>query len=208
MYIDLQHQEPSAAYFTVIQTVMPRPVAWILSPNRSDGGEPTYNLAPFSYFCPVCSDPPLAVVSIGVKPDGSSKDTLINVQERRFFTIHIAHRELLDALNATSANMPYGVSEAAELGLELVPFDNAAVPRLAAARIAFACELEQVMPVGRGVQKLVFAQLNSVWIEDGTAALDAQGRLRVDARQVSPIARLGGGEYASFGEVLSRRRPD
>ncbi len=208
MYIDLQNQKPSAAYFTVIQTVMPRPVAWILSPNRSNGGEPTYNLAPFSYFCPVCSDPPLAVVSIGIKPDGSSKDTLINVSERRFFTIHIAHRELLDALNATSASMPYGVSEAAELGLNLVPFENAEVPRLKAARIAFSCELERVMPVGRGAQNLIFARLHSVWIDDDAIVEDARGRLKVDAGQVAPIARLGGGEYAFLGEVLSRRRPD
>ena len=208
MYIDLQKQKPSAAYFTIIQTVMPRPVAWILSPNRCNGGEPTYNLAPFSYFCPVCSDPPLAVVSIGIKPDGSSKDTLVNVSERRFFTIHIAHKELLDALNATSANMPYGVSEAAELGLDLAPFEKAAVPRLKAARIAFACELERVMPVGHGEQKLIFARLQSVWIDDETIIQDTKGRLKVDASQVSPIARLGGGEYAYLGEVLSLKRPD
>ena len=208
MHIDLRQQEPSAAYFTVIQTIMPRPVAWILSPNCSNGGEPSYNLAPFSYFCPVCSDPPLAVVSIGIKPDGSSKDTLVNVSARRFFTIHIAHKELLATLNATSANLPYGVSEAGELGLDLVPFKNAAVPRLKAARIAFACELERVMPVGRGGQKLIFAQLHSVWIDDETIIQDAKGRLKVDASQVSPIARLGGGEYAFLGEVLSLKRPD
>lgn len=55
MIIDLAKMSTSQVYFSLTQTVIPRPIAWVLS-RYADG---QYNLAPFSYFNAVCSDPPL-----------------------------------------------------------------------------------------------------------------------------------------------------
>jgi flavin reductase (DIM6/NTAB) family NADH-FMN oxidoreductase RutF len=65
-----------------------------LSENENGG----FNLAPFSYFNAVSSDPPLLMLSVGKKPDGSPKDTRVNIEQRSRFVIHIAHRELVDPL--------------------------------------------------------------------------------------------------------------
>ena len=67
MILDLSQLKPAQVYFHMIQTLIPRPIAWVLS--EIEQGK--YNLAPFSYFNAVCSDPPLIMLSVGKKPDGA-----------------------------------------------------------------------------------------------------------------------------------------
>ena len=74
MYLNLSDLSASQVYHTLTQTLIPRPVAWVLSDSGNDG----LNLAPFSYFNAVCSDPPLVMISVGKKPDGNQKDTCSN----------------------------------------------------------------------------------------------------------------------------------
>ncbi|MGB5601879.1 MAG: flavin reductase family protein, partial [Gammaproteobacteria bacterium] len=46
MILDLSTLKPAQVYFHMIQTLIPRPIAWVLSEIEPD----KYNLAPFSYF--------------------------------------------------------------------------------------------------------------------------------------------------------------
>jgi len=55
MHIDMSTLSPAQAYAMMTQTVIPRPIAWILTGNSDN----TYNLAPFSYFNALASDPPI-----------------------------------------------------------------------------------------------------------------------------------------------------
>ena len=144
MYIDLTELSESQVYFTMTQTVVPRPIAWVLSENENG----SLNLAPFSYFNAVCSDPPLIMISVGKKPDGSSKDTLVNIEQRSDFVVHIVSRHLLEAMNQTSATLDAGVSELDAVGLATVPMPGTKLPRLADARIAFACERYEIHKIG------------------------------------------------------------
>jgi flavin reductase (DIM6/NTAB) family NADH-FMN oxidoreductase RutF len=204
MFIDLSTLSPNRVYFTLIQTIIPRPIAWVLSDNGT-GAAQRYNLAPFSYFNAVCSDPPLLMVSIGKKPDGSIKDTRRNILERGKFVVHIAHSGQVDAVNASSADLPAGTSELDALGLETVAFGDFPLPRLRDARVAFACERYQVMEVGE--QAIVFGLVRSAYIDDSIAVADAQGRLQIDALGLDPLSRLGGDQYGVLGQVVTRRRP-
>ena len=85
MYLDLSQLSASQVYFTMTQTLIPRPIAWVLSDNGND----SLNLAPFSYFNAVSSDPPLIMLSVGFKPDGTHKDTAINIEQRKDFIVHL-----------------------------------------------------------------------------------------------------------------------
>ncbi|ROR34422.1 flavin reductase family protein [Inmirania thermothiophila] len=204
MYVDLDALAPDQVYFTLTQTVIPRPIAWVLTGN-ADG---SLNLAPFSYFNAVASDPPLVMLSIGRKPtDGGPKDTCRNIAERGRFVIHIAHRELLDALNESSATLPYGESELERLGLALEPFEGFDLPRLAACRIAMACERFAIHEIGAAPQALILGRVRRIWYDDAVAEHDPRGRLVVHAERVDPIARLGASEYVTFGAIERRRRP-
>ena len=81
MHFDLSELSPNRVYYTMIQTLVPRPIAWVLTDNGND----SFNLAPFSYFNGVASDPPLLMISVGKKPDGTLKDTRTNIIERNEF---------------------------------------------------------------------------------------------------------------------------
>jgi flavin reductase (DIM6/NTAB) family NADH-FMN oxidoreductase RutF len=107
----------------------------------SENSNSRFNLAPFSYFNAVCNDPPLLMLSVGKKPNGTFKDTAVNIEQRQDFVVHIAHLELLELLNQTSATWPAEVSEVDELAVAVTPFSGSRLPRLAQARVAYACEL-------------------------------------------------------------------
>lgn len=204
MQIKLDELPAPQVYFTMTQTLLPRPIAWLLSEN-TDGG---YNLAPFSYFNAVCSDPPLAIVSIGKQDDGRDKDSIRNIRERHEFVIHIASDDQLKVLNQTSATLPPGQSEVEANELELTRVRGLRMPRLSDCRIAYFCECHDIQMIGsKKQQSLLFAEIRQIYIDDGCAEINDQGRLKVHADRVRPLSRLGASEYASFGEVRIARRP-
>ncbi len=173
MNLDLTERDPARAYFTLIQTTIPRPVAWVLSENTNG----THNLAPFSYFNVVCSDPPLIMISVGKKPDGTFKDTRVNIEQRR------------------------------DLGLALAEFPGSRLPRLADCRVAYDCECYQIQKIGPAGQALILGRVRHVYIDDAICSIGPKGRLKVHADRLNPIGRLGGGEYVTFGEIRELVRP-
>jgi len=203
MNVDLCTLSPEAAYSRLIQTVVPRPIAWVLSRNEDD----SHNLAPFSFFNAVCSDPPLVMLSIGFKPDGSEKDTRVNIRERDHFVIHIAHRDLAGLLAESSASLPAGESEIGMLELETTPFPGSPLPRLADCRVAFACERYDIRELGPGRQALILGRVTRMYIDDEILGPAEPGKLRVAADKLDPIGRLGGNEYVTFGDKLDIPRP-
>ncbi|MFH2008021.1 MAG: flavin reductase family protein [bacterium] len=204
MLIDLTTLSASQAYFTMIQTLIPRPIAWVLSEN-ADGG---YNLAPFSYFTAVSSDPPLLLISTGRKPGGEPKDTRVNVEEREDFVVMIPHRELLEPMNESSATLPAGESELARLGLQTVELEGSRLPRLAECRVAYACRRHEILLLGNGPQALIIGQVGAIYIDDAVVETDAKGRMKVAADRLDPVCRLGAGEYGFLGELRTLARPE
>ena len=204
MYIDLSELSESQVYFTMTQTVIPRPIAWVLSENKSG----SFNLAPFSYFNAVCSDPPLVMISVGRKPDGSFKDTLVNIEQRRDFVIHIVSKSLLGPMNQSSATLPAEESELDLIGLQTAPMPGCRLPRLIDARIAFACECYEIHKIGSIPQSLILGKMSGIYVNDEVVEVDAKGRTRVNAELVDPLGRLGASEYVSFGEKIRLPRPD
>ena len=203
MHIDFADLTPQQAYFQLIQTIVPRPIAWVLSENAGGG----YNLAPFSFFNAVCSDPPLIMISVGRKPDGSLKDTAVNITQRNAFVVHVAHLELLEALNDSSATLASGVSELERAGLATVPMHGSRLPRIADARVAFACERHSIQEIGGAPQTLILGRVRSLYLDDAITSHADRGRLKVHAERLDPIGRLGASEYVTFGEIRSLPRP-
>lgn len=205
MQIKLDELPTSQVYFTMTQTVLPRPIAWLLTENDDAG----YNLAPFSYFNAVCSDPPLVMVSIGKQDDGRDKDSIRNIRERHEFVIHIASCEQLAELNQSSATLPPGDSEVEAGDLALTRVSGFRMPRLSDCKIALFCERHDIQMIGsKKQQSLLFAEIKEIYVDDACAEINDNGRLKIHADRVQPLSRLGASEYASFGEVLIARRPD
>ena len=185
------------------QTIIPRPIAWVLT----DSGDQNYNLAPFSYFTAVSSAPPLLMFSVGKKPDGSAKDTTVNVKQNKNLVIHIANSDQSKAVTASAATLEHGESELLSTGLETVEFEGFSLPRLKDCQIAFACTLFETQELGETPQTLIFAKIEHIYINDEVINLDDKGRVKVLANKVNPLSRLGGSEYGSLGDIISNIRP-
>jgi flavin reductase (DIM6/NTAB) family NADH-FMN oxidoreductase RutF len=203
MLIDLDKLSSSQAYFTMTQTVLPRPIAWVLTENQSK----TYNLAPFSFFNAVCSDPPLVVISIGRKDSGQPKDTLVNLRERPDFVVHIASCTQLAALNQSSAPLPYEDSEVIAGNLQTSAVEGYRLPRLTDCKIAFMCSIHSIQEIGNNRQSLVLGLVSKIFVADECTEISESGRLIIDPQTINPLSRLGASRYSSFGETLVAERP-
>lgn len=204
MQIDFEGMAPQDIYHILTQTVIPRPIAWVLTENP-DGN---YNLAPYSFFTVVTSNPPLLMISIGRKPtDGAFKDTRVNIERGKEFVVHIGHREMAAAMTETARTLPHGESELKNVDLPLTAWEASRLPRLADCRIALACELYEIKEIGEGPQTLVFGKINGIYAADEVTTEDDKGRLRFDGAAIDPLGRLGGSEYVTFGDVVKIPRP-
>ena len=203
MIIDCGKQTSDKNYFTLVQTVIPRPIAWVLS----DNGNNSYNVAPFSFFNAVASNPPLIMLSVGWKDEVTRKDTWVNIQDRSNFVVHIPSVEDIKEVVGSSITLAHGVSEIDLLHLPIEKVDGQRLPKIKGPKIAFFCEKYSIQELGGDQQGLILGKVNHVWLDDKIADLK-DGRLTVDAKGINPLARLGGSYYASLGEILKMKRPD
>ena len=191
-------------YHLMTQTIVPRPIAWVLT----DSGKQNYNLAPFSYFTAVSSAPPLMMFSVGKKPNGDVKDTVKNITATKQCVIHIASENDANLVTQTAATLDHGESEVSINDIALEEFCGFDLPRIKNCKIAFGCELFEIQQMGEAPQTLVFVRVKQLYLNDEVVELDEKGRIKVHADKVSPLARLGGGEYSGISEPFGIVRPD
>ena len=191
-------------YHLMTQTIIPRPVAWALTTSEDvikssdDNNEQHYNLAPFSYFTGISTDPGLLMISVTKKPNGETKDTLINVLKNKKMVIHIASNAQADLVTKTADSLAYGESELTGTELTTTPFDHFPLPRLAQCDVAYGCELYEIKEIGNTPQTLIFLEIKSLYISPDVLDKSNPERIKIAANKVNPLARLGGGEYSAI----------
>lgn len=203
MRIDFSELSPTQRYHIMTQTIVPRPVAWVLTDSAQEGEAASYNLAPFSYFNALSSDPALVMISAGAKPNGDVKDTRVNILERKRMVIHIPSVEDAEAVTNTAENLDFGISETEKYDLPLVTEAGWSLPRLRDSKIAMYAEYYDHTEIGPRKQAIIFCEIKDIYVSDEAASMDEKGRVKVDATKMNPLSRLGANQYASFGEVFS-----
>jgi len=178
--------------------IAPRPIGWISSVDAD--GRP--NLAPYSYFNGVASSPPVVMFA-----SEGRKDSLLNIEATGAFVCNIAVFGLREAMNASSAPVPPGVSEFEVAGLTPVASTLVPVPRVAEAPAALECRYTETIPVrdvdGRETGSyMVLGQVVGVHIDDD---LITEGR--VDMVRLAQIARLGYMDYTVVETIFEMHRP-
>lgn len=210
MNLDFSAYSPSQLYHLMTQTIIPRPIAWALtSSNLNNVANQHLNLAPFSYFSAVSSAPPLLMLSVGKKPDGNEKDTLVNVRETGKVVIHIANEAQADVVTQTAASLEHGQSEFALLEdnqLTTTEFEHFQLPRLAQCDIAFGCDLYEIKEIGDTPQSLIFVEIKTLYINPAVTTM-TQERIKIHADKVAPLARLGASEYSGITAPFKKARP-
>lgn len=192
--INVDQLDRRQRYHLMIASVIPRPIAWT-STVAIDGST---NIAPFSFFGGVSSDPPTVMLSIGRRPDGSHKDTAKNLIDRKEAVIHICPVSDGEAMVATSASLPADESEFEKVGLDTVESSIVAPPRLARSAVAIEARAIDHREVGNGPVDLFLLEglcfhLRSDLIVDGLP----------DPERLQALGRLGGNLYCSSADTFS-----
>ena len=191
--IDVTTLSSKEMYFLLTSLVVPRPIAWV-STVDSKGRS---NLAPFSYFNGVCSDPPLISISIADHGDGP-KDTFRAIEETGVFCINLVEEELVQAMHQSSGNYAPEVSEFDVANLKTAPCAAIEGLRVAEARAALECKKVDVHHYGN--QKKVHLVIGEIVKVHLDVAIAREDKPMADAERMNPVARLGGGHYAFLKE--------
>ncbi len=166
--------------------VGPRPIGWITS--MSARGE--INLAPYSFFNSVSSEPPMVMFA----SDGR-KDTIAFVEETGEFVCNLAVWDLRNHVKDTSWAHPRGVNEMEVVGLDATPSVLVKPPRVKRSPCALECKWLQTVrlndmdgnPAPRFIAfgQVIGVHIDERFIKDGL----------LDTGAMKPIARAGYQEY-------------
>lgn len=192
--IDPAALDAESAYKLLVGMIVPRPIAWVTTLSRQG----IVNLAPFSAFTFVSPKPPMVAISVGRK-GGVYKDTAQNILSGEEFVVHIADSSQIDAVHLSAVEHPAEISEVELLGLETLPCRHVAPPRLAAAPVAMECRLRQCLEFGETRSRLIVGEVVAFHMRAG---LVRNGK--IDTRELDPICRLGGPNYARLGEIVTK----
>ncbi len=183
--------------------IVPRPIGWLTTVD----GQGRVNLAPFSFFNGIASDPPLVIAGVNGAPAPTGmKDTLANCRETGEFVVSMATWDLRDAMNLTSAHVPADVDELTLAGLTAAPSELVKPPRVAESPVHMECRVHDILdmpctlPNSRNT--MIIGQVVGIHIDD-SALTDGL----IDIARIKPIARLGYMDYTVVEKVFTMRRP-
>ena len=183
---------PAPGFYQLLTgLVVTRPIGWISTISESG----VRNVAPYSYFNLMGSDPPyVAFGSTGVK------DSLRNLREVPEFVANIVTMHLLERMNFTSTDFPRDEDEFGWADLTPVAAAMVRPPRVGEAKAHLECEVAQIVTdrnTNIVLGRIVHAHVDpSVW-RNG----------RVDPQLLDPVCRLAGSGYAALGTLFNVQRP-
>jgi len=200
MIINPQTLNNKERYKLIIGSIVPRPIAWVSTMDKAGN----LNLAPFSYFTAVSTNPMTLLFCPGWSSvRGRMKDTLNNVRETGEFVINIVDEETKEAMNLSATEFEAGISEFEWAGVTPTPSSSIQTPRVAESPIAFECKLQQIVVVheGPGGGAAVFGEVQSIYIRD---SVYENGYILPE--QLQPIGRLAGSTYAHINDLFEMHR--
>jgi flavin reductase (DIM6/NTAB) family NADH-FMN oxidoreductase RutF len=189
-------------YKLMIGSILPRPIGWIST--VSPEGQP--NLAPFSFFSPICSNPAHVLFCPSVRStDGGYKDTLLNVRATGEFVANIVTETLAESMNISSTEFPAEINEFESAGLTATPSELVRPPRVGESPVSFECEVAEIIELGHEpgggsvvIGKVVYLHVSEEVLYDGD---------KIDLNTLKPIGRLAGAAYCRVTDLFDMPRP-
>ncbi|WP_322629230.1 flavin reductase family protein [Halothiobacillus sp.] len=179
MHIDPARHSNADNYKLLTNLVVPRPIAWIstLSPSG------IVNLAPFSFFNAVGSDPLYVIFSAGLNDAGEPKDTAKNIRASGEFVVNLVTEDLFQAMNISAADFPSDQSELEVAQLHAAPSVHIKAPRVAESKASLECKLFSEQQLGANtvfIGEVVMFHVDDQLIDE-----------RMHIHDFAPIGRLG-----------------
>ncbi|MGH7244361.1 MAG: flavin reductase family protein [Phycisphaerales bacterium] len=197
LFIDPSKLPQPDRYKLLIGGVLPRPIALVSS--ISPSGAP--NLAPFSFFSGVGSNPMTMLFCPAAKPDGSDKDTLRNVSlpadgGTGEFVVNVVSYALGRRTAASAEPLPYEESEFVFAGLTPEPSMKVRPQRVAESLLSYECVTRQVIRTNPGAPdsgNIVLGEVVGIRAAPGLI----NDRHHIDPHLLDAIGRMGGATYCT-----------
>jgi flavin reductase (DIM6/NTAB) family NADH-FMN oxidoreductase RutF len=182
-------------YKLLCALVVPRPIALVTT--LGPGG--IVNAAPFSFFNVFAEAPPLIVLGLQSRPDGSPKDTSAHIRDIGSFTVNLVDEGLAERMNVCAVDFPPGTSELDAAGLTALPGVSIPVPRIAEAAASLECRHYQTLQVSLE-RRLCLGEV--VYLHARAGIVDP-ARMYVNLDVYRPVARLFANLYAPLGKPFT-----
>jgi flavin reductase (DIM6/NTAB) family NADH-FMN oxidoreductase RutF len=196
--IDPNNTDRKQVYKLMTGSIVPRAIAWVSSLNP-DGQA---NLAPFSFFTAVSSEPPTILFCPSRRStDEGEKDTYHNVLASGEFVVNFVTESTAEAMNITATEFPAEVNEFERAGLTPIPSVKVKAPRVLESPIHFECKLVQTLDIGDGhivIGEVVYMHFSEMVYRTGHY---------IDTLALQPIGRLAGNNYSRINDLFQIVRP-
>lgn len=146
----------------------------------------------------------LVGLSVGQRR-GGPKDTLLNIRERGAFCVNVVSESLLEAMNATSAEVGREEDEFDLAHLTSGVSDRVDAPYVLEAPAVLECRMTQEVALDGSPNTLIIGRVVGVLVRPDIPMME--GTLSVDPDVLRPVGRLWGAAYAMPGEVRRLPRP-
>ncbi len=188
MLLDFSQTAAPTRYKLMSQAIVPRPIAWVVTEDGS------LNVAPFSFYSGIASEPPTVMIAVGHKADGTPKDTLHNIRTTGKCVICTVLPEALEKMHCSSAALERDVDEAEHFDIATVAHIDGYPPMIQGAPTAFFCTLNKEVPLEGSKTIPLFLTIDHMYLDD--ACSDEGFNFDLDV-----VVRLGK-HYAALGERI------
>lgn len=195
MRIDPATLDAASRYKLLIGAVVPRPIALVSTVSASG----VRNLAPFSFFAGVGSNPMTLLFCPANKPDGTEKDSLRNAKlpsegGTGEFVVNIVPASIAEQMAACAEPLSAHESEFDLSGLTPAASSTVRPPRVEESPVAFECVTRQVIRTNGtapGAGNIVLGEVVGVYVRDDLI----NERFHIDPAKLDAIGRMGGLGY-------------
>jgi len=199
MELDLEQEHADRAYPILVSLVTPRPIAWV----TTISAEGVVNAAPFSFFNVLGSEPPIVGFCPGNRPDGTPKDTALNVRATHEFVVNLVDETVAEAMNLTAASLPHETSEIEPAGLATTPSSVVRPPRITEAPASLECAEWGTLQIGGN--RLIIGIVKRVHVRDELFDCETQ---RIRSESFAPIGRMASPNwYCHTRDRFEMKRP-
>lgn len=206
MELDIASMPIGLRYNLLLGAVVPRPIAVVGTMNAAG----QHNLAPFSFFNAVSSEPMVLMFCPVSRGDGGENDSLRNAKPvaeggTGCFSVSLATEENIAKVVKCAADLPHGDSEFEYAGLTARMCARIRAPYMAESPIHFECETIEVKRFAPGVPfggNMVLGRVIHARVDDALA----HPRMHVDSAKLRAVGRMGGQWYARTGDRFELER--
>ena len=191
MIFDLDKSEVNDKYKLMAQTIIPRPIAWVVT--EDDG---IVNIAPFSYFIGLSSSPAAVLISVGHKSNGLPKDTLANIRKNKTCTICMVDEKNLEKMHFSSKELEKDLSEAELFEIQTKRVFEQYPEMISDVSCAYFCDFNQEIDLGGGTTIPLVLNVRHIYVKD--EAITDKENMTIN---FNPVARIGK-SYALLGDDI------